>query len=67
MILCCFSRTAQPTFRGILARDRRLRNFIAHAYFALDLDIIWDAVTRDVPALLAAVKGIIETEKQGGE
>lgn len=43
-----------------------LRDFISHAYFALDLDIIWDAIRSDVPALLDAVRRIIETEKQGG-
>ena len=41
-----------------------LRDFIAHAYFALDDDIIWDAVQRDVPALLDAVSKIIRMEKQ---
>lgn len=44
-----------------------LRDFIAHAYFALDPDIIWDAVTTDVPALLNAVKRIIATEKRGAD
>jgi uncharacterized protein with HEPN domain len=42
-----------------------LRDFIAHAYFALDLDIIWDAIDRDVPPLLDAVRSIIVTEKTG--
>ena len=42
-----------------------LRDFIAHAYFALDLDIIWDAIDRDVPPLLDAVRNIIATEKSG--
>ena len=40
-----------------------LRDVIAHAYFALDADILWDAVERDVPALLDAVRRIIRTEK----
>ncbi len=40
-----------------------LRDFIAHAYFALDLDIIWDAIEQDVPALLDALGGIIRQEK----
>lgn len=40
-----------------------LRDFIAHAYFALDLDIIWDAIQRDVPALLDAVRRIITAEE----
>ena len=44
-----------------------LRDVIAHTYFALDTDILWDAVERDVPALLDAVRRIIRTEKQGGD
>ena len=38
--------------------------FIAHAYFALDHDIIWDAVEHDVPALLDAVRRIMQAERQ---
>jgi uncharacterized protein with HEPN domain len=41
-----------------------LRDLIAHAYFALDADIIWDAVERDVPALLVAVREIIRAESR---
>ena len=44
-----------------------LRDFIAHAYFALDSDIIWDAVEHDVPALLDAVRRIIREEKTRGD
>ena len=41
-----------------------LRDVIAHAYFALDSDILWDAVVQDVPALLDATKKIIRKERQ---
>ena len=41
-----------------------LRDVIAHTYFALDSDILWDAVERDVPALLDAVRRIIRTESR---
>ena len=44
-----------------------LRDVIAHAYFALDSDILWDAVERDVPALLDAVRKIIRKERQVGD
>jgi uncharacterized protein with HEPN domain len=33
-----------------------MRDVVAHATFALDLALIWDAVQRDVPELLAAVR-----------
>ena len=28
-----------------------MRNRLAHAYFSVDLDILWDTVTRAVPPL----------------
>jgi len=40
------------------------RAVIAHTYFALDSDILWDAVERDVPALLDAIRKIIRTESR---
>ena len=36
-----------------------MRDFIAHQYFALDLDIIWDAVMNDVPELHDAVRKVL--------
>lgn len=36
-----------------------IRDVVAHAYFALDLDILWDAVRTDVPALLDRVPELI--------
>lgn len=43
-----------------------LRDFVAHAYFALDLDILWDAIRQDVPALLLRVLEIIVQESPEG-
>ena len=42
-----------------------MRDFISHAYFAVDLDIIWDTITRDVPELLERLRQIIEKESGG--
>jgi uncharacterized protein with HEPN domain len=39
-----------------------MRDIIVHAYFALDLDIIWDAIQNDVPSLLGRVREIILIE-----
>lgn len=39
-----------------------MRDVVAHAYFALDLEILWDAVQNDVPALLSRVQMMIEAE-----
>jgi uncharacterized protein with HEPN domain len=39
-----------------------MRDFISHLYFAIDLDIVWDTVTRDVPELLERIREIIGFE-----
>jgi uncharacterized protein with HEPN domain len=40
------------------------RNFIAHEYFSLDSDIIWQTVTADVPSLETQVAEILNKEFQ---
>ena len=37
-----------------------MRNRLIHAYFDLDLDQVWNAVTEDLPALLADLQNILE-------
>lgn len=44
-----------------------MRDFVAHMYFAIDLDILWDTITNDVPALLERVNELIEAEKPAPE
>jgi uncharacterized protein with HEPN domain len=36
----------------------RLRDLIAHRYFAIDGEIIWDVATRHVPALLVEAESL---------
>ena len=43
-----------------------MRDVVAHAYFALDLDILWDAVQNDVPTLLLRVQQMIREEESAG-
>lgn len=45
------------------ARPARLRDLIAHRYFALDPEIIWDAARSHVPKLLAQARAL---RKQSG-
>ena len=33
-----------------------MRNRIAHGYFDIDLDIVWDTVKKDLPVLLTALR-----------
>ena len=40
-----------------------LRDVVAHTYFALDLDIVWNVVTVEVPELLDRLHGVIAAER----
>jgi uncharacterized protein with HEPN domain len=44
-----------------------MRNILVHGYFAIDLDVVWDAVQRDVPLLKPAVEALLNKleEDQG--
>ncbi|HUV03976.1 MAG TPA: DUF86 domain-containing protein [Armatimonadota bacterium] len=42
---------------------RGIRNRLAHAYFDINLGIIWYSVTTDTPRLLAAVEKILASEQ----
>lgn len=44
-----------------------MRDFISHVYFAIDLDIVWDTVTRDIPELPGWIRTIVEIERQPEE
>lgn len=46
------------------ARPARLRDLIAHHYFALDPEIIWDAASNHVPRLLQQARAL--RERSGG-
>lgn len=37
------------------------RDHLAHAYFGLDNDTVWEVVTTELPALLLAVKRLLQT------
>jgi uncharacterized protein with HEPN domain len=39
-----------------------LRNILAHAYFGLDLEIIWNLATKETPDLGKKIRAILETE-----
>jgi uncharacterized protein with HEPN domain len=35
---------------------RNMRNLVVHAYFGVDLDILWDTATSDLPGLIATLE-----------
>lgn len=37
-----------------------LRDFVAHVYFALDLDILWNVIQQSIPTLLTSVDTLME-------
>jgi len=46
-------------WKGIIG----LRNRIAHVYFGINLTIIWEILTQEIPPLMEKVKQILEKEK----
>jgi uncharacterized protein with HEPN domain len=43
-----------------------MRNILVHSYFAIDLDVVWDAVQQDIPLLKPAVEALLrKLEEQG--
>lgn len=36
-----------------------MRNRLTHAYFEVNLDIVWQVVTNDLPALVIEIEQII--------
>lgn len=42
-----------------------LRNRVVHEYFDIDLDIVIDIVTTDLPGFQAQIEGILQTLNQG--
>jgi uncharacterized protein with HEPN domain len=44
-----------------------MRNVLVHGYFEIDTDLVWDAATRDVPALKPAIEQMLATLRPAGE
>jgi len=41
---------------------RRLRNLLAHHYFGIDLDIIWQTASQDLQPLQMQIADILKAE-----
>lgn len=41
-----------------------MRNHLAHGYYRIDLDVVWDTVTLDLPALLPEIERLVERVEQ---
>ncbi len=42
-----------------------MRNRLIHVYFDIDLDLVWDTVTKDRPPLIAELERILGAEASG--
>jgi uncharacterized protein with HEPN domain len=42
-----------------------MRNRIAHAYFGIDLDVVWQTIVEDLPLLISELEKIIPNENEG--
>src|SRR5207248_2315944 len=40
----------------------RMRNRLVHHYFKVDVDLVWDVVSSDLPVLIAAVESFLAEE-----
>ena len=45
-----------------MAKNSRLRDVLAHAYFSLENETIWDIVQNKVPMLQAQIEDIFQQE-----
>jgi uncharacterized protein YutE (UPF0331/DUF86 family) len=43
-----------------------MRNRVSHGYFDIDLDVVWNTVTRDLPKLQESVTRILSTRTVQG-
>lgn len=43
-----------------------MRNRIAHGYFELDLNVVWDTVRTAVPTLAERLPALLEAERRAG-
>lgn len=41
---------------------RAMRNIIAHGYFAVQLEVVWDTARNDLPALVPALQTALANE-----
>ena len=39
-----------------------MRNRLIHAYFDVNLDLLWDTLTEDLPPLITALERLLRTE-----
>jgi len=57
-------RQFEDTLSEIPLRDAyEMRNFVSHGYDAVDIAIVWDSATNDIPALRKVLEEVIAGRK----
>ena len=41
-----------------------MRNRLVHAYFDIDLDVVWETVRGDLPALIVRLESLVPPEAE---
>jgi len=41
-----------------------MRHHLIHAYFDIDLDILWDSIYKDLPALVVELEKILPNQEK---
>ncbi len=44
---------------------RRMRNILVHAYFGINLDILWRTIEEDLPPLIAVLERALQERRSG--
>ena len=44
-----------------------MRNGVAHDYFKVDLEVVWEAIKNYLPAMKQAVQGLLSNLNEGDE
>lgn len=55
----CREKYAEIPWRSLIG----MRNRLIHAYFDINLDVVWQTVTEDIPTLIAALEKIPSLKK----
>ena len=55
----------QESYPAIPWRDIiGMRNQLVHVYFDLDLDVVWDTLSKDLPVLISQLESLISAEPE---
>ena len=42
------------------AKMRGMRNVVAHEYFGIDREVVWETATRDIPSIVEPLRRLLD-------